>query len=151
MKFLRLFLSTVRRLPIRPPIKTSLDIAPVHRPTSDLGPIQWGQSCIGTTRSDVGQGQCQEKFFMVGRSVGRRGVGRRTVGSFYFFLEPPLILHPPSYKFLARPPILGNILGAPNKSISLTSLTLAHRQPTSVSLLCLTLRHSLTSVMSATT
>ena len=27
--------------------------------------------------SDMGQGQCQEKFFMVGRSVGRRGVGRR--------------------------------------------------------------------------
>ena len=48
--------------------------------------------------SDVGQGQCQEKFFMVSRSVGRRGVGRRralwdsgrrTDGSFYFFLEPP--------------------------------------------------------------
>ena len=51
--------------------------------------------------SDVGQGQCQEKFFMVGRSVGRRGVrqrralsdsGRRTDGSFYFFLEPPNII-----------------------------------------------------------
>ena len=27
---------------------------------------------------------------MVGRSVGRKGVGRRTDGSFYFSLEPPL-------------------------------------------------------------
>ena len=27
--------------------------------------------------SDVGQGQCKEKFFMVSRSVGRRGVGKR--------------------------------------------------------------------------
>ena len=50
--------------------------------------------------ADVGQGQCQEKIFIVGRSVGWRGVrwrralldgGRRTDGSFYFFLEPPLI------------------------------------------------------------
>ena len=26
---------------------------------------------------NVGQGQCQEKFFMVGRSIGRMGVGRQ--------------------------------------------------------------------------
>ena len=36
-KFLRLFLSAVRRPPIRPPKKTSPDFAPVQRPTSDLG------------------------------------------------------------------------------------------------------------------
>ena len=56
-----------------------------------LTPLHWPQV-------DVGKGQCQEKFFMVGRSVGRRGVRRqralsdsrrRTNGSFYFFLEPP--------------------------------------------------------------
>ena len=55
---------------------------------------------IHVLASDVGQGQCQEKFFKVGRSNGRRGVGwrralsdggQRTDGSFYFFLEPPLI------------------------------------------------------------
>ena len=87
MKFLLLFLSAV--------------CCPPFRPTSTVRPgvnsIQWGQSYTmfllapGRT-SDVGQGQCQEKFFMVGRSVGRRGVGRRTDGSFYFFLEPPVFL-----------------------------------------------------------
>ena len=39
-KSLRLFLSAVRRRTI----KNSPDIAPVRRPTSDLGPKQWGQS-----------------------------------------------------------------------------------------------------------
>ena len=39
MKFLRLFLSAVHRPPIRLTIKTSLDIALVRRPTSDLGSI----------------------------------------------------------------------------------------------------------------
>ena len=48
MKFLRLFLSAVRRPPILPTIKTSLDIAPVRRPTwgqySGVNPIQWGKT-----------------------------------------------------------------------------------------------------------
>ena len=53
------------------------------------------QICIGLApgrTSEVGQGQSQEKFSMVGRSVGHWGVGRRRAesdGSFYFFLELP--------------------------------------------------------------
>ena len=56
------------------------------------------RSDVGGWTSEVGQEQCQEKFFMVGRSVGRRGVGRqraeldggqRPDRSFYFSLEPP--------------------------------------------------------------
>ena len=36
-----------------------------------LTPLYWRRT------PDVGQRQCQEKFFMVGQSVGRRGVRRR--------------------------------------------------------------------------
>ena len=54
MKFLRLLLSAVCRPPIRPTIKTSLEIAPVRHPTSDLGPIQWGKSyTVGPILYDV--------------------------------------------------------------------------------------------------
>ena len=54
MKFLRLFLSAIRRSLIRPTIKTSLNIAIVRRPTSDLGPIQWGQPyTVGPILYDV--------------------------------------------------------------------------------------------------
>ena len=115
MKFLRLFLSAVR--PSVRPLKTSPDIVPVlsdiRRPTwcqySGVNPIRclpfrakhFRAKCFRAKhpRSDVRQGQCQEKFFMFGRFVGWRGVGRRralldggrrTDGSFYFFLEPPV-------------------------------------------------------------
>ena len=42
-----------------------------------------------SVRANIMAQYCQEKFFMVDRSVGRRGVGRRRDESFYFFLEPP--------------------------------------------------------------
>ena len=61
--------------------KTLPDFAAVQPPTSNLRPILYSganQICIGLApgrTSKVGQGQSQEKFFMVGRSVGRRGGG----------------------------------------------------------------------------
>ena len=76
----------------------TLPLCPTSAVRPGANPIQWGQSyahfCknlyrIGP-RSDVGQGHCQEKFFMVGRSVSRRGVGWRMDGSYYFSLEPPI-------------------------------------------------------------
>ena len=42
--------------------------------------------CFWSDGRTVGQGQSQGKFFLVGRSGG----GRRTDGSFYFALEPPI-------------------------------------------------------------
>ena len=106
--------------------KTSPDIVPVRRPTwgqyGGVNPIRCLhfrakrfrakhfranlQACPNIINwvlapgrtSDVRQQQCQEKFFMVRRSVGRRGVGQqralsdggqRTDISFYFFFEPP--------------------------------------------------------------
>ena len=45
MKFLRLFLSAVR--PSVRPQKTSLDIAPVRHPTSDLGSILYDVYTLG--------------------------------------------------------------------------------------------------------
>ena len=74
-----------------PPFRPTLKIFPDFAPPSDVRPgaitvgsilysganhYNYWLHCIGP-RSDVGQGQCQEKLFMVGRSVGRRGEGRR--------------------------------------------------------------------------
>ena len=101
MKFLRLFLSAVRSPPIRRTIKNYLDIAPVPRPT-------WGQySGVNLipflhfrakhwTQVERQTGAMSREVFY-GRSVGqsegsrtaKSNVGRRTDGSFYFFLKPP--------------------------------------------------------------
>ena len=94
MKFLLLSLSAVHRLPFRPTKKNYPDFAP----PSDLRHPTWGQSytmffffCNEYIVGSRGASQLggykhvlilsieygQEKFIMVGRSVGQRGVGRR--------------------------------------------------------------------------
>ena len=80
--------SAVRHCPsssaLRPPILLTLPLSDL-RPGANANPIKWGQSYTdvglapGRT-SDVGQGQYQEKFFMVGRSVSQRGVGGESDG-----------------------------------------------------------------------
>ena len=69
MKFIHLFLSTIRHPPIRPTIKTFPDIVPVQRPTSnvrrptsDLVPILYDIYNLG--QNTLGQNALGKNFFL---------------------------------------------------------------------------------------